>query len=654
MSAPIEMDSGPSGEDEALVQILDRFEDAWERGLAPRLEDYLPTTGVNRTVLVGLVHIDLERRLKAAESVRVESYLQRFPVLKAEMSTLLELIEAEFTFRHRVEPTLDPEEYVSRFPQLEHELRQRLSSELPTDAGLPSGRGGEPVQVPPGYEALDVLGRGGMGIVLLARNIQTGEKVAIKVLRSELRDTPQAVRMFHREAKHMARLEHPNILPVLQRSSSSNPDTAWYAMPYLPRGSLMERLSAKKPLDRETILRIVRQVADALRFAHEHGIIHRDLKPANILLDEEGKAYLSDFGLLRTLYNDSVLDVRRPQCLGTAPYMSPRTAAGQAEDVRCDIYAFGAVLYELLTGRPPYFGNDVEAVVNQILSGPPEPIGRLNPRADPGLARIAEGAMARALRDRYAVMEDVIADLDRVAAGQEPVGPGTRTEKPRHGLQIVAFTALAVAAVSMLAAAFLLMQQANRPLSVQSLDVEVLSGDPPRSMGRLGDGLSAARPEDQVRIRGRLSRKAYCYLIALNTDGSSNFCPKSANIEPPEVVREIVYPPPGSRGFRLGDSSGMQGFVLAASLRPLKPFITWEVTVNGLPWKPGPLTEGWTYDGRDYWALDERLRGQESNLTVSAEFKAVCSFLRKRKEFDVVQAIAFPVKQQPAEDGPPR
>jgi hypothetical protein len=186
------------------------------------------------------------------------------------------------------------------------------------------------------------------------------------------------------------------------------------------------------------------------------------------------------------------------------------------------------------------------------------------------------------------------------------------------------------------------------------MDVEVLHGDPPHSAGRLGQGLSAARRDDLVRIHVRLSRKAYCYLIALNTDGTCSFCPRSDAIHPPEAVREITYPPPGPQRFRLGEGSGMQGFVLAASLRPLKPFTTWEATVNGLPWKSGPLTEGWTFDGQDYRTLDERLRGQEPNPNFPAGFEAVCSFLKKRDEFDVLQAIVFPVKPRSPEGEPKR
>ncbi len=123
------------------------------------------------------------------------------------------------------------------------------------------------------------------------------------------------------------------------------------------------------------------------------------------------------------MFNDTIVDVEREQFEGTAPYMSPGVAAGNAEDTRCDIYAFGALLYEMLTGEPPYAGRSTHEIRQQILAGPPKPIQARNPAADAGLTAVAEGAMARELRDRYADMADVLADLERIKEGKAAVGP---------------------------------------------------------------------------------------------------------------------------------------------------------------------------------------------------------------------------------------
>jgi sugar lactone lactonase YvrE len=176
-------------------------------------------------------------------------------------------------------------------------------------------------------------------------------------------------------------------------------------------------------MEPDAILDIARQVAEGLAFAHRHGIIHRDLKPANILLGADGRTCLADFGLARTMFNDTIVDVEGGQVEGTAPYMSPGVAAGNAEDTRCDIYAFGALLYEMLTGDPPYAGRNTYEVRKQILAGPPKPIQARNPAAAASLVAVVEGAMARELRDRYADMADVLADLERIAAAKATMGP---------------------------------------------------------------------------------------------------------------------------------------------------------------------------------------------------------------------------------------
>ena len=266
-----------------------------------------------------------------------------------------------------------------------------------------------------------LLGAGGMGQVLLAEDPNDGMRVAIKMIRPEFAREPWVVRRFLTEARHMHKMSHPNVLRVFE--VADRPEGPYYVMPYVAGGSLADRLRSGQPLPREEILRIGKQVAEALGYAHSLGIIHRDLKPANVLMDRDDRAYLTDFGLLRTVFNDSMVDVSKPAIEGTAPYLSPNAAAGKAEDTRCDIYAFGALLYELLTGRKPFEGTTPSIVVNKILAGPPEPIRTLNTAASEDLVKIAEWAMARELRDRYAEMADIVRDLDRVERGEPPLGP---------------------------------------------------------------------------------------------------------------------------------------------------------------------------------------------------------------------------------------
>ncbi len=308
------------------------------------------------------------------------------------------------------------------------------------------------------YDVLGILGEGGMGVVLLARDPATSRQVAIKVVRPELVRNTSAVHRFLVEAHHQQRLSHASVLPILE--VSDKPESPYFVMPFAERGNLATLIRPGQPLDTDLVLEVAKQVAEALLYAHSKGIIHRDLKPANILLTDaeqaeaargasEGAfhAYLSDFGLVRTVYNDSFVDVRRDQCEGTAPYMSPAVAAGEAEDTRCDIYSFGALLYEMLTGRPPYRGRTTEQILHQILTEQPAPINQLNPKAPLGLVKVAEGAMARELRDRYAHMSDIVDDLQRVAEGHDPLGPhGAGKRVPARMIVLAAVAVVCVTA----------------------------------------------------------------------------------------------------------------------------------------------------------------------------------------------------------------
>lgn len=286
------------------------------------------------------------------------------------------------------------------------------------------------------YQVIRVIGEGGTGQVLLARDPVTDSLVAIKIIKPEYHKKEWAVHRFLTEARHMFKLAHPSIIRILE--VSDRPEGPYFIMPFMAGGSLAQKIKPGEPLPSDRIARIARQVAEALQHAHARGIIHRNLKPSNVLLNAEGEACLSDCGLLRALFNDSAGNVAQVQTHETVSYMSPAVADGRAEDTRYDIYSFGCLLYEMLTGQPPYLGPDADSILKQIQAGPPRPIRQLNRSAPSRLVAIAEGAMARELRDRYAAMSDVVSDLDRVAQGKEPLGPHGRASGSHLGLRIVA------------------------------------------------------------------------------------------------------------------------------------------------------------------------------------------------------------------------
>jgi len=294
------------------------------------------------------------------------------------------------------------------------------------------------------FEILRVLGGGGMGIVLLARDSNKGRDVAVKLVKSDLVTNQTVVHSFLKEAGHLKRLQHTNIVPVLEISDRA--EGPYFVMPYFEKGSLAGRIKPGQPMDTDSILDITTKVAEGLGFAHRSGIIHRDLKPANILLGANDQVCIADFGLARTMFNDTVVDVETRHLEGTAPYMSPAVAAGNAEDTRCDIYSFGALLYEMLTGQPPYQGRGTKEILDQVLAGPPKPITSLNPHANRDLVVVAETAMARELRDRYAEMPDALKDLRRIKRGEAP--SGQRNSKHRWRLAILLPMIASIAALA--------------------------------------------------------------------------------------------------------------------------------------------------------------------------------------------------------------
>jgi serine/threonine protein kinase len=295
----------------------------------------------------------------------------------------------------------------------------------------------------PGYQILGELAHGGMGIVYRAIQVNLQRPVALKTLRSLAQAAPQERARFRVEAQAVARLHHPHIVQI--HEFGEHGDLPYFSMELLEGGNLAARLGAG-PLPPAEAARLVETLARAVHYAHERHIVHRDLKPANVLLAADGQPRITDFGLAKRLDGDDG-QTRTGQVMGTASYMAPEQAEGR-KDVgpATDVYALGAILYEALTGRPPFRGETRELTIVMVLIDEPVPPARLRPDLPADLEAACLKCLEKDPRRRYASALDLAEELRRFQAGEPlSVRPPTEWERQarwarRAGYEILELT----------------------------------------------------------------------------------------------------------------------------------------------------------------------------------------------------------------------
>lgn len=277
------------------------------------------------------------------------------------------------------------------------------------------------------YRVLDPLGSGAMGEVYLAEDLRLGRKVALKLLPPELTRDGTAKARFMREARAASLLDHPNICTVFDIEELPAGQLL-LAMAYCEGESLKTRL-APGPLPVEEAVDLACQMAEGLAEAHAQGIVHRDIKPANVMVTKSGRLKLVDFGLAH-LPEATVLTTTGVT-LGTPAYMAPEQARGEEADARADLWALGAVLYEMLAGRPPFGGDSIQAVLYSVVHEAPEPVDRVHPGLPAALVRIVNRALAKDRRARYQQAEQMLAEMQacrkRLGTGGAIGGAGAPT-----------------------------------------------------------------------------------------------------------------------------------------------------------------------------------------------------------------------------------
>jgi eukaryotic-like serine/threonine-protein kinase len=278
------------------------------------------------------------------------------------------------------------------------------------------------------YEVEGVLGQGGMAKVFKGHDKVLGRPVAVKVLSPQFAGDDQFVTRFRREAKAAAGLNHPNIVSVFDTGSQQ--DVHYIVMEYVRGRTLRDAIRSEGPILPERAAEIADAVARALGSAHEAGLVHRDIKPGNIMLTSDGEVKVMDFGIARTATGDTL--TQTAAVLGTASYLSPEQAQGQSVDGRSDIYSLGCVLYEMVTGRPPFTGDSPVSIAYKHVKEDPVPPSRLNPDVPQDLEAVIMKAMAKNAANRYQSADEMRQDLERLLQGLPTLATPVLGETTEH------------------------------------------------------------------------------------------------------------------------------------------------------------------------------------------------------------------------------
>ena len=393
--------------------VCDAFEQAWIQGRRPRVEDYVANlSGKLRFALLReLLLLEFELRKRNGDSVSIDEYIARFPELPAEVGELL-----------RVSKSIPlKSEGKSASQRKDQVILDHSSVELGTQ--LPSQ-----LKYFGDYKLLEQIARGGMGIVYKALQVSLNRLVAIKMILAGQLASDEQVRRFYSEAESAAQLDHPNIVNVFEVGEQDGHH--YFSMALVEGRSLAEKLN-EGPSEPRVAAELIRQVAVAIEYAHGKGVIHRDLKPSNILIDQRGTPRITDFGLAKRAADVAGLTVTG-DVLGTPSYMPPEQAAGNVNLVgpASDVYSLGAVLYALLSGRPPHQAASSVETMRQVVEQDPVRLRQLNNTIPRDLETITQKCLEKSISRRYLSAAAFANDLDNFLQGRpiqaRPIGSAER------------------------------------------------------------------------------------------------------------------------------------------------------------------------------------------------------------------------------------
>ena len=392
-----------------LDPLLDRQSRSWLAGNRPSIEELLdpsPLCG-DAEARLDLIYNEIVLREELGEVPAEEEYVRRYPSMRSEIALHFEIHGA------------------IREPLFEETARLCEDETLSDAAPLPA----QTLPELPDYEGLELLDRGGMGVVYRARHRRLRRRVALKMFETGRRPSPREILRFRTEAEAIARLQHPNIVQIFEVGE-------WNSLPFLAlelaeRGNLAQRLQ-QLPYAPRAAAELIETLARAVHHSHEHGIVHRDLKPANILFTSDGTPKLTDFGLAKVLRDDAGTSrdaTRSGEAIGTPRYMSPEQAVGRLDLIgpASDVYGLGTLLYECTTGRVPFVAASVVETLEMIRIEEPFAPRRLQPAIPRDLETICLNCLHKEPHRRYRTASDLADDLRRYSNG-EPIA-ARRTPK---------------------------------------------------------------------------------------------------------------------------------------------------------------------------------------------------------------------------------
>jgi serine/threonine protein kinase/WD40 repeat protein len=443
---------------------------AWQAGQEPALREFVSELpDVSAVELAELIRIDLDARWGRNDRRQPEEYLKQFPTVAADTELAVDVIYSEYLAREQLGEQPELAEYKQRFPLFAEVLAQQIGlhhalktfddgshnvSDAPhaTVGGLVNVSD-DPTESETSYEILEQIGSGGMGVVYKALQPALNRLVALKMVRAIDAENPELLARFRSEARVVASLHHPNIVQVYDYGQHEG--LPYIAMELTTGGSLANLLDGT-PWDPEPAAALIAKLAGAVQFAHEHDVVHRDLKPANVLVvskDGELDVKITDFGLARFHFDNSSPRTKSFAFLGTPSYMAPEQASGRIRDIgpATDIYSLGAILYELLTGKPPFRGDSPVETIRLLLSSEPVSIHRFNQGIPRDLATICHKCLQSEPNKRYASAAELKADLERYLEGLPiQARPVSRIERCWRWCRRNPFLAAALASVVLL------------------------------------------------------------------------------------------------------------------------------------------------------------------------------------------------------------